>query len=485
MASSVHFTDKLWGSAPQVLQKTFTILRLAKSYRVLEKEDWPELATFWKEVIEGHFDSVEGLRKKISFSLGKRVYAIYEPEVQWAQTVDEIKACAARFLKDEASMETPPVVASARGVKGVTLLGRYNRFSATKNKIVSKEFVLKLTDNMEVPSNHLYADFSTGFRDGMERYGFLVPKSAELDLAKNTHTLSNGKKEEIKAPVAAQLKDTITQLAGIFEKELQRKEKLAVTHVMLSERIDAENLYDFARRRFKTLSPPQKYSLIKQMGEVGGIDFLLLYNDRLFQLFCDQEVEFDELFPANLGNLLARLSPKSDRAPILYAIDNGIEPSFLGNEAHLLFLEKLLKQVEVKILPNNFLVDVVIDGEGQVKILPASDSFVKVEINKAFVDTLTQKMIASIVQALEPEELTGFRFEPGLTVKKLQQELRPLKEYVEEFGRIPLAIGLEKMLGYMVHTLISRWQNRPVVTDLDKAIASALKKRFEALIKYH
>jgi len=446
--------DRMWGNSSEVLQKSHTILRLVRSYKILEKEDWADLTPIWKGVIENNFASLAEGRSHIFSLLQKRVLPIYEPEILLANSIEEIKTCAARFLKDPISLETKPVISSHRGVKGLTLLGRYNRYSSKKDKICAKEFVVKLTDTIEVLSNQIYTEFSTGFSESNHRFGFLVPKSAGIDFGNNIHLHANGSKANMDPSIAKQLKSNIEKLAKMFEEECQRKDPIDVQNVMLSERIDGENLFDFARHRYPHLTDVQKQILMKQMGKIEALDLFLGHNDRGFTLFSEivdgkKVYDFDEFIPANLGNVLVDLPSNSEADPILYAIDNGIELEFSidseSNEAHLSFLEKLFN------MPH----------EERVK-------------------TLAQKMQASFVLALEPEDLTGFQHVPGLKLNILHAELKPFKEDVLKFGMIHFSEGIAKMMDYLLKTLIPRWEKR-AKSELDPALASILQKRFNFL----
>jgi hypothetical protein len=458
----VRVTDRIWGSAPEVLQKTSTLVRLARSYEIIDPSDYEQLTALWLKAADGCFDSSEVILKH----LGKRLSPIYEPELSKAKSIEDIKLLARKFLKDKDSLSTKPIVTSHRGVSGFTLLGRYSRFSERAGKVLSKALVIKLTDGVEVPSNHLFEQFSKGFRIGDQRFGFLTAKTAGIDFTRSTHRTHTGQTVPIDVTTAKELRKNIQELAKLF------KRTDPIEHLMIAKRVNGENMFDFVRKRWEGLTESQQVTILKQMGKIAPLDVVLGYNDRFFKAFFDQPRDSDKLacilddefFSANLGNLLIDVPSDERSEPIVYTIDNGIELDFI-------------KDQEKKDLHTEMLVK-----------LFASIKAEKPE--ERFANVLAKAMKESICRALDPEDDSGYNL-PELTqeqlaekktpMKVLKEELAPFKKFVEERGEEIFLVGIEKMIGYLKISLIEKFDQHANELDIDPKIILALKERFTLL----
>ncbi len=258
-----------------------------------------------------HGEMLDGLEE-----ISDPLYTIYNPLFGNASSDPEsFRAKVSQVIRDVKSVQVPPVRKSHRGYEGPTLLASYPKFDLSNHTVGHKEAVIKWTNSFEVVSHKIYSYIS----ELINREPFSVPKATSLDFQAKIHSdLGGGYKgvldKEVEFVFAA-LKKSVVDPRDFSDKE-----------VMIFERIDGANLFDFLSSKYPFLSLKQKKDLFEKFGEIAMADLILGNSDRFIRFGEGFDGEYClETFAANFGNVVIRWEKERDPYPTVFAIDNGID----------------------------------------------------------------------------------------------------------------------------------------------------------------
>ncbi len=353
--------EKVSQGATKVLEASSTLLRLAKTHHLLSQHDLDKrlviidkLSVLWKEVIQDNattYDTIHNRLVTCKESIGEPLFQMYVKALNIPNP--DVKRLAKQFKKDlTATTLSAPFVLAQTGIEGPTLLIQYWR-----NTVHS--YVAKISDWEELFSSHVYACLAEGFSDSKLAYN--IPKSTGIDLTNGNQLTIHGKAQELDAGVPKKLKEDLLQLLEIHKREIENEEDKPA--LLYFEKVKGENLFDFFRTKYNSLSPQAKIEFFKQIGRLSLLDVVLGHIDRLVQTALREELEepihdFDE-GQANLGNVMVTWTGNPDECPTIRPIDNGLQA--LNEEErdikYLDFIKTLLQdpQKQFKILESKII----------------------------------------------------------------------------------------------------------------------------------
>ncbi len=343
----------IFGPSPQVLQASNTLLRLAEMDAILSSglKDRSliirTLRNLWIEVEEKLPRSITVAKDVLSeglLKIGKALARLYLEKIPSAPTEENIRKCLRRMQKDVQSVLIPPLKKSVRGNKGPTFLIDYQRFNSTTPSGKNFSYVIKWTNLEEVACHHIFSAFGSSFGQDTHlnpKSGFLVPQMCFLDFEHRVHEIATQGQTFLPASLCSQLRNNFLRISEIYYSNPISKSLL-----MISQKIDGENLFDFAQTRYRLLNKDQKAKIFNRLGRLAMLDIVAGNLDRLIQIFTNRNGEYTlQDLEANLGNVMVVWSQESEQGPLLYAIDNGIETDLIENVAsrakYLSFLRNL------------------------------------------------------------------------------------------------------------------------------------------------
>lgn len=447
--------EKIFGSAPKVLKTTTTLMRLVRLDSSLSQRDRQGeldiLARAWiagqkalsitpEEAIKAIDCGLQKLKPRIK----KCVESIYRSEQEDAKATGQLDKCMRRFLKDAKSVLISPLVQSHRGLNGPTFLVSYPRLDKTFAHSKLANFVVKWTDWNEICSNLIYKNFSQCFSQNKPST-FLVPNASALDFDVRIHEMADGSHTILTPEITEKLKQKFKQIADLSNPQRTPEDE----QVMLSERINGENIIDFVQTKYQYLSQAQKEKLLNRLGRIAMLDVLMGNLDRFIQVHLSGgKYELDD-FESNLGNLMVSWSGKSEEFPVIFAIDNGLAPRLIHDsnqkELYLSFLREL---------------------------------FVKPKMG----ELLSEYMLGSIKRALvnyPDDEETRDR-------KEIIERLKPFSQDLDSFGQAAFCTGIKEMSVRLRDTLIPAWnseQTAPLKQHLSwvyPELLQSISERFDA-----
>lgn len=286
----------------------------------------------------------------------------------------ELPQSREQFSKDLKTIApNPPIVKTLRGNCGPTFLVGYPRWryntpsDPTKKTENGIACILKWTDPIEIASHRLYEVFATGFtgiRGSYPEEFFCVPKMTAFDQRLNRVDECTGL-QPIEEKTAVQFKKLFESLIENYHQQ-PKITPSSRPIIMRQEKVKGQNLADFIRNRYASLTLNEKQSFFRRIGRIAYLDFVLGHNDRFVPVntmtcsFGNNE--------ANLGNLMVCDAPNGFG---LFAIDNGINAHLCKPEnqsAYLELLTRVLVSVEFdKILANQIKIAIqesLIEEEG-------------------------------------------------------------------------------------------------------------------------
>jgi len=351
--------SNILSSSPEHLCRSGkTLLRLTKLDNALSlkrnrEQVISELANIWrtaqKTLSISLNDALQLSDKKLQL-LGPRIHAIYIPELKESITIEAFHKTLRRFFKDTYSLTISPLKKSHRGNKGPTFLVSYSRPDHSFQTTKLHYFVLKWTDWNEVCCNRLYGAFLSNFSGKAPNNSLCTPLTANIDFSCNIYEKADGSQIQLSLDLSNELNETFLAIARakMHVPDEMPKDK----QIMLSERIQGENLFDFARTKYPFLSEEQKKSIFHRLGEIAMLDVVMGNLDRLVQIMGDGEEYQLDNFEANLGNVMVYWTKQEEEPPLLYAIDNGIDLDLIHSTAHkkqyLMFLQTLFQDPEME-----------------------------------------------------------------------------------------------------------------------------------------
>ncbi|MBM3198496.1 MAG: hypothetical protein FJZ58_04485, partial [Chlamydiae bacterium] len=238
------------------------------------------------------------------------------------------------YAKDHLALQSKPAVPADQGNSGGVILVKYLREDSSGNPnsttIIEKVGVFKWTTVHEVLTGELMHYFADGFR---------VPKVAMIDIPGRVHIamqrtlLDEQSCNYLNAKLTTLRANTKAKAVPAF-----------ATTVMVSEFVEGANLLDFIPTEWKSLDYGQKNNLLKTLGKIAFLHFVLGNTDGLVRFSLD----FDSPIPTNMGNIL--LTTLSGHLELI-AIDNTTDRAFIHNHnnarhARFIRVQRLFDHIE-------------------------------------------------------------------------------------------------------------------------------------------
>lgn len=415
--------SKIFGSTSEVVQASNTLFRLAEVDAILSFKDRSNkldlLTNLWAGVEEAlpNIASARSLLIQNLPKIGKTFSRLYL-EMPSLETEDSIRKCLRRMQKDIQSVLIPPVKKSLRGNKGPTFLIDYQRFNTPEK---NHSYVIKWTSREEIACHRIYAAFASDFnQDALftPRSGFLVPAMGCLDFAHRVHEMPDSKRTLLSPDICSLLKSNFLRVA-----ELYYPETISKSLLMISEKIHGENLFDFARTRYRLLSKEQKEKIFNRLGRLAMLDVVTGNLDRLIQIFTNRNGEYTlQDLEANLGNVMVVWSKESQQAPLLYAIDNGIETD-------------LIEDAGCRVKYRSFLQNLFASPD------------------------LIQRLALNMLKSLQYSLATQIDDVSTGNIQELKRQLQAFSDELVPLAYPAIRLGLEEMFFHLQEHLIPGWGN--------------------------
>lgn len=451
IAVDTQVYDPILGSTHKVIQSTETLGRLRqlndslvtfKSMRTRAIGDLQSLGTkAQQELTSDNLDIVkktmkEGLSQiEMGVRQGKNLLDIYVKRIDSAKDAQELDKCISKLHKDTVSLLTFNLQKTKKGQNGPTHLVSYSRFSK-KGLPNFRNYVVKWSSWNEICSWRLYDAISHLFPQK-----FSVPKTAALDFDKQVH--ENGDLASFSLEASAYLKQSFLDIVGesINTQDAQ---------IMLMERVQGSNLFDFAENKYQYLSEEEKSDLFQKMGNLAMLDLLIGNTDRLIQTSYDADKKQYVLkdLTANLGNLM--IDWFKGKFPNLYAIDNGVKIELIKDETEKVAYNQLIQKCED------------INSVADMMIRSIKNSF--------------QEHAEGLATSKEPQDQVIAKFEAILN--DLQNSDAPKKALIN---------GLEEMSRNFNYILLPFWNSdealklKDYLKDNYPALLDAVSERFQIL----
>ncbi len=297
--------------SPQAtLKQGHKVLRLAKLHAIISKQAELEqkITTLCKDAL-GNPSSRQNLIGELKL-INRKLVRLYPIEEDFEGSINKL-------LRDILTVATPPVRRTMQGLEGPTFLVNFTKFNPDNSVERFKGCVIKWTNWNEISCSSLYKFFSSPEL-------FSSPKTSAYDLEKELLTKNDGSQTTLQGDEVAKLDRLFIDLKTTCAPDCASEDP----HVMISEKINGENIRAFTYTKFASMNEEQKYQLFKQLGSLSLLDLIFGNDDRLVPIqyvegsgYC---LKPDE---ANLGN--AMVTWDGEELPQVHAIDNGIDNRFL------------------------------------------------------------------------------------------------------------------------------------------------------------
>ena len=369
------------------------------------------------------FESSKALSLQAIKLLPPSARSIYTSEIDNISEVSFLQKFIQRCLQDAASLLIPPIKRSSRGSKGPTFLINYERQSLRRIPM-SHLYVIKWTDRSELNCQRIYAAFCSNFGslEGTPVTGYLTPKVAALNFDQELYEDSCGQVFPLAGDQSLKLKQRFLTISRIYSERIPE-----TTFLLLAERVEGENLFDFAQTRYQYLNLGHKEKLFNRLGKLAMVDMITGNLDRLVQIFTNAKREYCLWdLEANLGNVMVVWSKESEGPPTLYAIDNGVDIDLVESLPHR---EKYLQ----------FLTELLSSACWQQKVA------------KNLVDSFKHALLTQIDDVSDGNVL------------EITKQLKAFSKDLGEIGLKAFEYGIHEMFFHFTHTLIPGWDSKKSV----------------------
>lgn len=355
--------------------------------------------------------SQEGALRKLS-ELPPNVGPLYSGAITQAATDQEMKRVISKIQKDPKSILVPVLQKSHRGLRGPTLLVNYQRMKPSGH-ICRYAFVVKWTERFELLCHRMYEIFLN-----VHDCGITTVQASGIDFA--TKQFENTKRQ--RGALSAQ-DDTVGKLHKNLLLITPEESEPTASHVMVSKRIEGENLLDFAKSKYALMNEEQKKEFFHRLGKLAMLDIIMGNLDRLVLVIAVKDADPYSLNGAesNLGNVMVVWSHDSKQPPLLYAIDNELDDKLVFDELHVAkyksFLQTLLTSA-------------------------------------GWVETIADSMVSSLQSAFR----TQLDDDKG-DVRLLQQQLKPISQDLAPLAKSSFQTGLKEMARHFYKELVPCWES--------------------------
>ena len=407
----------VFGPAPDVVKESKTLLRIVKLHSSVWEDERKKYIDELREAWLGCQQKASNPKEAKTYIINKLhrldIHDIYGAAIEKANTTDELNRCVNKFAKDIDSIMSNPLKRSTRGQKGPTFLVGYSRLD-NFNMPQLNCHVIKWTQRNELCCTRIYSVFSSFLNSP----SFTVPNVCAFDFEKNIHELHDATQTRMLPQENQKLMRTFDELA----KQGAPRHKLPDKLIMLCERINGENLFDFALTKYEYLPQDEKVKLFTQLGQIAMLDLLTGNLDRIIQVWFNQRIDTYELMncEANLGNIMVRWVVSEGIKPVIYAIDNGIQTELVEDAEHIkkyqIFLNTLFSDSQMK-----------------------------------------TKLVSNIVESFNHAIATQGDDLSSQNTKQLKMKLKAFSEDINTLGEQCFGAGLDEMSSLLQNTLLPQW----------------------------
>ena len=412
-----HQLPAVFGPATDVVKETATLLRIVKLHSSVWEDDRKKYLNQLGEGWLGCQQRASNPKEAKAFIIEKLyrldVHDVYGSAIEKTTTTDELNRLVNKFMKDINSIMSNPLKNSTRGQKGPTFLVGYSRLDKFNNPQLNCH-VIKWTHWNELCCTRIYSVFS-GF---LNSSSFSVPNVCGFDFEKNIHELYDATQTEMDPQENQKIMRTFEEIAKIGAPSHKLADKL----IMLCERINGENLFDFALTKYEYLPQGEKVRLLTQLGKIAMLDLLTGNLDRIVQIWFNWRIDSYVLLDceANLGNIMVRWIVGEEKKPVLYAIDNGIQTELVEDAEHIkkyqTFLNALFSDPQMK-----------------------------------------SKLVSNIVQSFKHALVTQGDDLSTQNTGQLRAKLKAFSDDIQTLGPQCFGDGLEEMSSLLQSTLLPKW----------------------------
>ncbi len=326
------------GQTSKVISSTNTLCRMSALSQHFQgsESNLGQLKTIWEkaslQLASSNLNDVKETMKSALSTIENvdPVYKIYTTMIDDATTPEALGKCSRKLLKDIASLSFAfEKTKTSAGINGPTYIVGYSRYSSKCALSKRRDYIVKWTSWNEIYSSRIYDALSQFLSS--KNQPFLVPKLAALDFDKRIHDQHDCKQLSLEEETAAHLKQSYRAIAG---KNTNKEE----TQIILVEKINGSNLFDFVTMKYKFLNLHQKQALFKKIGQLCILDLAIGNPDRLapaFEFGFGNQFTFKPTLPANFCNVMIDWEPNTSNSdPLMefYAIDNGFDSDLISNK---------------------------------------------------------------------------------------------------------------------------------------------------------
>jgi|GEM_PF-6739029 hypothetical protein len=373
MNSVTYQRERIFGKAEDVLVETKRLGRLIELDLVLQHLPFPhrrgptleKVSIVWEEMLKNPIKSVEKFKQEIfnqqdsalTIRGKKSPFPLYmQQKIEPATSVKSIQKIGNTILQDCSSATKTPVKRTESGLKGPTLLVDFP-FSNLEDEFGMIAYVLKWVKKEEMAGNLLYSAFANWF-GRISSIGFSVPKNSGFDFKNHLHKNSEEIVFPLENPISQKLKKSFSSiLLSLDPTQSTPNLQPKGDQVMVMDRIQGENLFDFARVKYPLLTTvEQKREIFIKLGKLVPLDLLFGHLDRLVKLFVKDDEYSLAPIASNVGNVMIAPTVPDENSMqdgqsddlTVYAIDNGVKFKLIENSKrkvnYLEFIANLFKK---------------------------------------------------------------------------------------------------------------------------------------------
>lgn len=312
----------IWDRSPEeIVHWSNTLSRIVSIRNVLDLprthgvvEEW---TSFQKELSDevSEFEALAKLERRISTfpSELKKVYLT---------DFNQIFGCFSlrinRLVKDIFSAQNLSIGESLLGNDGVLLLRHIRGGIENYSEWIEKS-VIKWTTPLECASCDILRIFLESVDEFHVHHTSILNFDHKIFINKDSIASFSENDSEI-------IQKNLNSIRSQFTSK-----ETSSRSIMISERVNGNNLADFIISHWNDLSEMQKKAIFHGIGKLALVDFIMGNGDR-FTMFDIDFIRFDRYFESNIGNFMIHIPNEDEEGkPILYPIDNAIQIDNLEN----------------------------------------------------------------------------------------------------------------------------------------------------------
>lgn len=450
--------EKIFGSPEQVEKEALKLVELIQLHASFNGLKFPynrqrtleKVANIWKDArntqaficdLDTFKANLIDQHKEDRRVMPQAVSQFFIEKINATQTMRDLQKLTKRILQLHQFLHTSPIQKSHHGLKGPTLLTNFSRFDLKKDTLSAVSYVMKSTDVEEFCGNRLYQELIANIQN-TPAAAYSVPVASGLAFNQNQYQKYNGSIRNLTAEQSNQIQNAFLAVVNALDPEIE----IHGPNLMISETIQGENLFEFARSKYPHLSDAQKQQLFFNLAKVVPLDIILGNLDRLIR--CEFTPEGCNLaeYEANPGNFM--LSQEQEGGLVtVHLIDNALDQNLISSEqAKLQYIQ---------------LIQTLFTEENPEKILT---KFVLVCLKKGFLFTTENKK----------DRL------------KLLEELDPILKDLDNFALPAIEDGIREGIQELRSSHVPFWNSldseplKQQLQHIHPGLLSAVNERMEA-----